>query len=115
VDATVVLVNVAGWVGMVLLLGAFALVTRGSLEGTSRVYQLMNLVGAALLILNSGYYRAWPSAVLNVVWVGIGVFGLVRSRRVQHAGELLDPVDEPRSGTGPHAVGVDGVDPDAVR
>jgi hypothetical protein len=81
VDPVVVLVNVAGWIGMALLLGAFALVSKGTLAGTSRLYQLMNLVGAALLIINSGYYRAWPSAVLNVIWVGIGVFGLLRSRR----------------------------------
>jgi hypothetical protein len=71
---------------MALLIGAFALVSRGTLDGTSRRYQLMNLVGAALLIVNSGYYRAWPSAVLNVIWVGIGIYGLVRSRRAQEAG-----------------------------
>jgi len=83
---SVILVNVVGWLGMALLIGAFALVSRGSLEGTSRRYQLMNLVGAALLIVNSGYYRAWPSAVLNIVWVGIGVFGFLRSRRAKEAG-----------------------------
>jgi hypothetical protein len=40
----------------------------------------MNLVGGAALMVNSAYYGAWPSAVLNVVWVVIGVVGLSRAR-----------------------------------
>ena len=73
-----VIVNVAGWVGMALLLGAYALVTAGRLPGTGLTFQLMNLVGGALLMVNSAWYGAWPSAVLNLVWVVIGTFGLAR-------------------------------------
>jgi hypothetical protein len=45
----------------------------------------MNLVGGALLMVNSGYYGAWPSAALNLVWVGDrhhrpGARGLRRAR-----------------------------------
>src|SRR4051794_35632016 len=80
VDATVVIVNVVGWVGMALLIGAYALVTAGRLSGPGLTFQLMNLVGGAFLMVNSAYYGAWPSAALNVVWVVIGVVGLVRAR-----------------------------------
>ena len=73
-----VIVNIAGWVGMALLLGAYALVTAGRLPGTGLTFQLMNLVGGALLMVNSAWYGAWPSAVLNLVWVVIGTIGLVR-------------------------------------
>jgi len=73
-----VIVNVAGWVGMALLLGAYALVTAGRLPGTGLAFQVMNLVGGALLMVNSAYYGAWPSAVLNLVWVLIGSVGLAR-------------------------------------
>jgi hypothetical protein len=38
------------------------------------------VIGAAGFVLNSGYNGAFPSAVLNVIWIGIGVFGLVRYR-----------------------------------
>ena len=79
-DSTVILINVAGWLGMALLIGAYALVTAGRLAGTGLVFQLMNLVGGASLMVNSAYYGAWPSAVLNLVWVVIGVVGLTRAR-----------------------------------
>lgn len=97
-DATVLIVNVLGWAGMALLIGAYALVTAGRIHGTGLAFQLMNLFGGAFLMVNSAYYGAWPSAVLNLVWVVIGTVGLVRaalgrSGRVQDPGQLLDPVD----------------------
>ena len=72
------IVNVVGWIGMALLICAYALVTTGRLLGPSLTFQLMNLVGGALLMVNSAWYGAWPSAVLNLVWVLIGTVGLVR-------------------------------------
>jgi hypothetical protein len=65
---------------MALLIGAYALVTTGRLLGPSLAFQLMNLVGGGSLMVNSAYYGAWPSAVLNLVWVVIGVAGLTRAR-----------------------------------
>ncbi|WP_243059132.1 hypothetical protein [Nocardioides sp. SR21] len=109
-DATVIVINVVGWLGMLLLISAYGLVTAGRITGTSLPFQLMNLFGGAFLMVNSAYYSAWPSAVLNLVWVVIGTVGLLRSRRVQDRGELLDPVDQPGPGAGPGGVGVHGVD-----
>jgi hypothetical protein len=79
VDATVA-IDVAGWIGMALLIGAYALVTSGRILGPSLTFQLMNLFGGGLLMVNSGWYGAWPSAALNLVWVVIGTVGLVRAR-----------------------------------
>jgi hypothetical protein len=73
-------IDIAGWIGMALLIGAYALVTSGRLLGTSLLFQLMNLLGGGLLMVNSGWYGAWPSAALNLVWVVIGSVGLVRAR-----------------------------------
>ena len=111
-DATVIVINVVGWLGMVLLLGAYGLVTAGRITGTSLPFQLLNLFGGGFLMLNSAYYSAWPSAVLNLIWVVIGTAGLVRSRsrRMQDRGQLLDAVDEAGAGPGPGGVGVNGVD-----
>ena len=79
-DATVVIVNVVGWIGMACLIGAYVLVTLGRITGPGLTFQLMNLVGGGFLMVNSAYYGAWPSAALNVVWVVIGTVGLVRAR-----------------------------------
>jgi hypothetical protein len=80
VDATVIIVNVVGWIGMACLIGAYVLVTLGRISGPGLTFQLMNLVGGGFLMVNSAYYGAWPSAALNVVWVIIGTAGLVRAR-----------------------------------
>jgi hypothetical protein len=70
------LVSVAGWGAMVLILGAYYLVTVGRLSGQSQTYQWMNIVGAAGFLINSGWNHALPSAALNFVWMGIGIYSL---------------------------------------
>jgi hypothetical protein len=52
----------------------------------------MNIVGGTMLAINSAYYGAWPSVALNVVWVGVGTFGIVRAPRRTRSGR------SPRSG-----------------
>ena len=81
-DATVIIVNVVGWIGMACLIGAYVLVPLGRITGPGLTFQLLNLVGGGLLMVNSAYYGAWPSAALNAVWVVIGAAGLARARLV---------------------------------
>lgn len=80
-------IDIAGWVGVVLVLAAYGLVSARLLEGDSLLYQALNIGGAALLIANSFYYRAMPSVAVNVIWIGIGVYALVRKGR-RSAGKL---------------------------
>ncbi len=72
------LVDVAGWLAALLILGGYALLTAGKLHAKSPAYQWMNVVGAIGFVINSGYFKAWPSAALNVVWAGIGIVALMR-------------------------------------
>jgi hypothetical protein len=73
-------IEVVGWIGAVLILVAYGLLSMGKLSGKSVSYQVMNVVGALGFVLNSGYNGAIPSAALNVIWVGIGVFALTKIR-----------------------------------
>ena len=77
------LMEVVGWIGAVLILAGYFLLSAGRLDAKSRTYQWLNVVGALGFIANSGWNGAWPSAALNVIWVGIGVVALARiaSRR----------------------------------
>ena len=75
---TIFLIEAAGWIGAGLILGAYILLSAGKMQGNSPAYQWMNVIGAAGFILNSGYNGAVPSMVLNMIWVGIGVFALWR-------------------------------------
>ena len=73
-------IEIAGWIAAVLILTAYGLLSAGKLTGKSVAYQVMNIVGAIGFVINTGYNGAFPSAVLNVIWVGIGVWALVKIR-----------------------------------
>jgi hypothetical protein len=74
-------VDISGWVGALLILGAYSLLSNGKIQARSALYQWMNVVGAVGLIINSGWNTAWPSVALNVVWLGIAGYALHRNRR----------------------------------
>jgi hypothetical protein len=76
-----IIIETIGWSGAVLILIAYVLLSSGRIGGQTRLYQWMNLVGAACFIVNSGYNGAIPSAVLNVIWAGIALFTLWRVAR----------------------------------
>lgn len=89
----VTLIDVLGWVGAITVLVAYALVSTRKLTGDAIPYQLLNLTGAGLLLLNSFYYGALPSVGVNVVWISIAVLatlkGLtrIRSRNARRQGD----------------------------
>ena len=72
------LVEVAGWIGAVLILLAYLLLSMGKLTGRSAIYQWMNVVGAAGFTVNGWWHEALPSAALNVIWMMIGAVTLWR-------------------------------------
>ncbi len=77
-SALEIAVEVAGWIGASLILGAYLLLSMGKVSGRSVLYQSMNVVGAAGFIVNGWWHGAVPSAVLNVVWMMIGGVALWR-------------------------------------
>jgi hypothetical protein len=68
-SAADIAIEVAGWTGAVLVLGAYILVTVGRLTGQSPAFQWMNLAGAAGILLNGWWHGALPSATLNLIWM----------------------------------------------
>ena len=74
--------------GASLILGAYLFLSLGKVTGKSPVYQGMNVVGAAGFIVNGWYHGAIPSAVLNVVWMLIGLFTLWRVRQARRQASL---------------------------
>ena len=73
-----ILVEIAGWAGASLILGAYLLLSMQKVTGQSKLYQGMNIVGAAGFIVNGFWHGAVPSAVLNVIWMLIGAVTLWR-------------------------------------
>ena len=77
------IIDLAGWVGAGILLLAYGCVSFDKLRAESFRYQFLNAVGSCLLIVNTVYYRAYPSAFVNVVWIVIAFVASVRARARQ--------------------------------
>ena len=75
---TTVLIEVVGWIGAVLILVAYGLLTVGRLGAKSAAYQAMNVFGAVGIGTISAWRGVWPSVILNIVWAGIGLVALSR-------------------------------------
>ena len=78
-----VAIEVAGWCGATLLLSAYGLLSTGRLREESLIYHLMNILGGIGFAVNSGWNGALPSAAMNVIWIGIGLYALIQHRRTQ--------------------------------
>ena len=75
------LMEIVGWIGAVLILAAYGLLTAGRLSANSLAYQAANVVGALGFIANGWWHKALPSTVLNVIWAVIGLTALWRMTR----------------------------------
>lgn len=76
------IIDIIGWIASVLIVGAYFLNIRGKLSSQSKWYILANLVGGLFFIVNTIYLKAYPSALVNVIWVIIAVVALVKPRAV---------------------------------
>ena len=65
-----------GWIGAILLLLAYALVSFKKLAADSLAYQGMNVAASILLAINTLYHRAYPSSFVNIVWTFIAIFAI---------------------------------------
>lgn len=74
-------IDLIGWIGAAALIIAYALVSSKRLSGQAIPFQVLNLFGGSLLIVNTLYYRAYPSSFLNLVWAGIALATIVRARK----------------------------------
>jgi hypothetical protein len=90
-SAEIIVIEAIGWAAAATILAAYVLLSMGRLEARGYLYQWMNVVGAGGFIVNSGYNGAIPSAVLNVIWAGMGLFTLWSVWRARQAARAILP------------------------
>lgn len=73
-------VDLLGWCGTFVYLLAYYLVSTHRLLPDSFTYQGMNLVGGLFLSINAWHHAAWPSLGVNLAWMLIALFVLLRRR-----------------------------------
>ena len=66
-----------------MMLSAYVLLTAGRLSSRSPAYQWLNVLSGAGFIVNSGWNGAYPRAFLNLIWMAIGLYGVVRGTRLR--------------------------------
>lgn len=74
-------ITAMGWIGSVAVIAAYALNSLQKIKSDSLIFQVLNLTGAVLLIINSVFKEAYPFTFINTVWAVIAVVAILRMMR----------------------------------
>ena len=70
--------EIIGWAGMSLVLAAFAFNAFNVILPESFIYALFNIIGSAGIIYASAYKKDYQPVVLNLIWIAIAVFLMIK-------------------------------------
>ena len=71
-------IEIIGWIGAVLIVGAYFFNINGKLKSSSAVYIISNLLGGIFFTINTLVHKAYPSMIVNIIWVIIAVAALLK-------------------------------------
>lgn len=71
------LTEFAGWIGVLAILLAYALLSFGVLAADQVAYHILNLIGG-IGIVDALADKDYQPAVLNLIWVAIAVYAIVK-------------------------------------
>ena len=77
------LIELSGWLGAILVLIAYYMVTSGKAGADSHIFQLINIIGAGFLIYYTYNCRAFASMTVNILWVFIGMNSFVKFIKIK--------------------------------
>lgn len=70
-------VQIIGWAGTVVLIGAYALNSFGVIPSTGLLYPLLNLFAAFCLGVRVWADRNYSNLILEVFWAGVAIVALI--------------------------------------
>ena len=79
------LVEILGWMGSVLIVGSYALNITGRLAATHKLYVLANIIGGLFFVVNTYFHQAYPSMMVNIIWVIIAIVMLSKKDKNKEA------------------------------
>jgi len=71
------LFDILGWIGMILVLLAYALLSTNKIEN-GKLYQTLNLIATTLMAIGLFPTKAWFSFTLQIIWGLIAVVSIVK-------------------------------------
>lgn len=72
--------DIAGWIGMVLVLVAYLMLSFGKIKN-GYTYQIINLVAGIFMAIGLLPKNAWFSFTLEVAWSAIAIISIVKLSR----------------------------------
>ena len=69
--------DVLGWIGMILVLLAYGLLSTNKINN-GKIYQLLNLFAAIFMAIGVFPKNAWFSFILQVIWAIIAIVALIK-------------------------------------
>jgi len=69
--------DILGWVGMILVLLAYILLSTNKIEN-GKLYQILNLLASILMAIGLYPSKAWFSFALQVVWGLVSIIALIK-------------------------------------
>jgi len=76
-------IEIIGWIGAALIVGAYYFDINGKLKSTSLIYIFCNLIGGIFFIINTFIHHAYPSMIVNIIWVIIAIAAILKKNRVR--------------------------------
>ena len=73
--------DVMGWIGMVLVLLAYVLLSTGKIKN-GMLYQLLNLFAGIFMAIGLYPTHAWFSFTLQVIWALVAIVGIIKLKRI---------------------------------
>jgi len=80
-----IVIDVIGWIGAVSVIYAYLMVSIGKMKAESQFYQVLNILGAFCLIINTFWHKAFPSTIVNIIWIGIALYAMNRNGQLKFA------------------------------
>ena len=71
------LFDVIGWIGMILILLAYALLSLGKIKN-GIIYQLINLLAGVFMAIGVFPKKVWFSFTLEIIWSIIAIVSLIK-------------------------------------
>ena len=78
------IIQIIGWMGMAIIIFTHILVSTKKVTGTSKRYQVVNLIGAVMVGINVYYARSWPALALQGAWALIAIYELIKNALKPH-------------------------------
>ena len=74
-------VEVLGWIASVLIVGSYALNISGRLQTNNKWYVWANIIGGLFFVINTYFHHAYPSMVVNTIWVIIAIVMILKNKK----------------------------------